>query len=81
MKKLNRINLHKLSQAELAKREENLLRGGSSLPCLCVIACPCKYAGAQEGPDDDFYGGVSTDEQYDYRQPNDLGASMTNAPV
>ena len=25
MKKLNRINLHKLSQAELAKREENLL--------------------------------------------------------
>ena len=65
MKKLMRISLHNLSQAELSKREENLLRGGEYtydggwLPCVCVVGCTCLYEGAQEGPDDQYYGGAS----------------------
>ena len=62
MKKLNRINLHKLSQAELAKREENLLKGGNGYTCSCAghVNCGCKYAGEQEGSDDSFHGGSSS---------------------
>ena len=62
MKKLSKISLHNLSQAELAKREENLLRGGgnsTNIPCVCVVGCTCLYAGEQEGPDDSYYGGSS----------------------
>lgn len=79
MKKLNCINLHKLGQAELAKREEKLLKGGYDLPCVCVIACPCAYAGAQEGPDDDFWGGASREEGFEYKKPADLGFSLTDS--
>ena len=66
MKKLSKINLHNLSQAELSRREENLLRGGNepeidygTLSCACVHACTCLYAGKQEGPEDSYYGGSS----------------------
>lgn len=65
MKKLNRISLHNLSLAELAKREEALLRGGDgtidgeTLLCVCVVGCSCLYEGEQEGPDDPYYGGAS----------------------
>ena len=41
MKKLTQISLHNLSQAELAKKEENLLRGGE-YTCACAGAgCLC----------------------------------------
>ena len=41
MKKLTQISLHNLSQAELAKKEENLLRGGE-FTCACAGSnCVC----------------------------------------
>ena len=41
MKKLTKISLHNLSQAELAKKEENLLRGGE-FKCACAgSSCVC----------------------------------------
>ena len=41
MKKLTQISLHNLSQAELAKKEENLLRGGD-FKCACAgSSCVC----------------------------------------
>jgi natural product precursor len=57
MKQLNRIKLHKLSQAELAEKEEKLLVGGQ---CGCISICPCAYAGDKENPNDSFYGGSSS---------------------
>lgn len=59
MKKLGKLNLHNLAQSEMAKREQNVIRGGV---CGCVGVCYCKYAGEKEGPYDDFYGGSSTDD-------------------
>lgn len=46
MKKLNKISLHNLSQAELAKREANLLKGGEHT-CACASGgvCTCNNAG------------------------------------
>lgn len=55
MTNLSKISLHNLSQAELTKREESLLKGGT--PCVCVVGCSCRYYGPQEGPDDAYYGG------------------------
>mgnify|MGYP003177486763 CR=1 FL=1 len=40
MKQLNRIKLHKLSQAELAEKEEKQLVGGQ---CGCIGFCLCMY--------------------------------------
>ena len=83
MKKLSKINLHNLSQAELSRREENLLRGGNepeidygTLSCACVHACTCLYAGKQEGSDDSYYGGSSKEvsgnaNQGDHRAAGD----------
>lgn len=65
MKKLNRINLHKLSQAELAKREENLLKGGNDIAIECYSSCPCAYAGGKEDNNDSFHGGSSTIDNAD----------------
>lgn len=68
MKKRLLINLHNLSQSELAKREKSLLKGGSepivggSLPCVCVVGCSCLYEGEQEGPDDPYYGGSTKED-------------------
>lgn len=39
MKKITKINLHTLSQAEMADRELNLLRGGSGSQCACAAVC------------------------------------------
>lgn len=36
MKKLTKINLRKLSQAELAEREQSILKGGA---CGCASVC------------------------------------------
>lgn len=43
MKKLNKINLHQLSQAELAEKEQSMLKGGACGCCyMCVgDACGC----------------------------------------
>lgn len=57
MKKLKKISLQNLVQDEMAKREQNMLKGGV---CACAGYCPCAYAGAQEGPNDSYYGGAST---------------------
>ncbi len=63
MKKLGKLNLHHLGQAEMAKKEMNALKGGISCICSCMCQCDntcgCKYAGSQEGPNDSFYGGSS----------------------
>ena len=61
MKSLKRISLHNLSQAELSKREENLLKGGfCSCTCSCYYACGCLYEGEKENEYDSYYGGSST---------------------
>lgn len=62
MKKLTKINLLNLSQAELAKRESTNLKGGTSYYCYCrgSVFCGCKYAGPKTDPDDSFHGGSST---------------------
>lgn len=68
MKKRLLINLHNLSQAELAKRDKSLLKGGNepiaggTLPCVCVVGCSCLYDGEQEGPDDPYYGGSTKED-------------------
>lgn len=59
MKKLSKISLHNLSQAELAKKGQSLLKGGIDLPNVCIVACGCKYAGEKEDANDSFYGGSS----------------------
>ena len=63
MKHLKRISLHNLSQAELAKRETNLIRGGK-VQCACVgnAPCGCQYEGAKENENDPYYGGASTED-------------------
>lgn len=76
MKQLNRIKLHKLSQAELAEKEEKLLVGGQ---CGCISICPCVYAGDKEGPNDSFYGGSSTEDNDDANSYNAArGVSSSN---
>lgn len=60
--KLGKISLLQLSKAEMERREQNMLRGGNICMCECVGRCPCKYAGPQEGPDDSYYGGSSTED-------------------
>lgn len=60
MRKLGKISLQNLSQAEMEKRELNALKGGDCYcHCFCTITCGCKYAGEQSGPNDSFYGGSS----------------------
>lgn len=61
--KLSKISLLQLSKAEMERREQNMLRGGeNSCICGCSTRCGCKYAGPQEGPDDSYYGGSSTED-------------------
>ena len=64
MKKLKNLSLHRLGQAEMTKKEMNTLTGGGGLcGCWnhCYCTCGCRYAGAQEGPNDSYYGGSSTE--------------------
>lgn len=55
MKELKKLSLHNFTEVEMAKREQDALKGG----IFCICTCGCKYAGEQEGPDDDCYGGSS----------------------
>ena len=72
MKKIGKLSLHDLSQAEIAKKEMNALKGGQecSCTCSCYYACPCKYAGSQEGPDDSYYGGSSVNANHTANESN-----------
>lgn len=54
MKQLKKISLQNLAQDEMAKREQEMLKGGA---CGCLGICACLYAGPQEGPNDSHYGG------------------------
>lgn len=79
MKKLNRINLHNLSQAELAKREENLLKGGSSCECDTACGgrnCGCLYAGEQTDNKDSYYGGSSSNANFVANQLQNLDTNI-----
>lgn len=62
MEKKNKLKLHILAQSEMAKREQNVLRGGA---CGCFGFCTCRYAGEQEGPGDSYYGGSSSEDNGD----------------
>lgn len=63
MKTLNALKLHNLNQAEMAKKEQNLLKGGQySCSCTCGAECGCKYAGGQTDPNDSYHGGSSTND-------------------
>ena len=69
MKKMSRISLHNLSQAELAKREEKFLRGGDgtfnggTIGPVCVTPCPCLYEGPKENDQDAYYGGSAKKDE------------------
>ena len=62
MKKLTKLSLHNLSQAEMAKREQNMLKGGYEIDTVCVTSCACKYAGEPDGPNDSYHGGSSKND-------------------
>ena len=59
MKKLKKISLQNLVQDEMAKREQNMLKGGV---CACSTGCTCAYAGSQTVPNHSYFGGSSTNE-------------------
>lgn len=65
MKKLKKIFLHELSQAELQNKEMQILKGGGQ-PCLlwCTCSCGCKYSYPDSGSswNPDYYGGSGTDD-------------------
>ena len=78
MKKLSRISLH----TEMAKREQNMLRGGScSCTCTCGYGCPCKYAGDKEGPNDSYYGGSSVQDNNNHNMWNTSASAKSNWPM
>ena len=75
MKKLTKLSLHDLSQAELARREQELIKGGR---CACVSVCLCTYEGPQEGPNDDFYGGSSSNANDKANSQNSVSSTSNN---
>ena len=84
MKKIGKLSLHDLSQAEIAKKEMNALKGGMMecrCECHCVVTCPCKYAGPQEGPNDPFYGGASATDNANARNIVHEEADSSNRNV
>lgn len=61
MKKLSKISLHNLSQAELVKREQNQLKGGlmCTCGCYCGYNCSCSYNFLREEEKKGNYYGAS----------------------
>jgi len=45
----------------LSKNELGDVKGSKAVVCTCC-SCACLYEGPQEGPDDDYYGGASTED-------------------
>lgn len=75
MKKLNKISLHNLSQAEMASREQNLVRGGYTCACASVCmddACICK---------EDISGNFSTSNSAMGSYIGGGASDSTNSPV
>ena len=72
MKKLNKISLYNLSQAELAKREENLLRGGE-YTCACAVGAVCQCSTDYEEGEKEYY----TDPVTMYVEENNFNAQVT----
>lgn len=69
MVKLQRLSLHDFSNAEMASKEQNALRGGAYI-CGCCSTCGCRYYGDKEGPNDSYYGGSSTSDNKDSNSTN-----------
>jgi natural product precursor len=65
MKEVNKLKLTQLNKAELEKRQMNVLRGGVTCGCVCAGDCGCLYYGPQDGPNDSYYGGSSTEDNGD----------------
>jgi natural product precursor len=66
MKKLKRLSLQTFGKTEMEKQEQTLITGGyCTFVWIGNDGCPCKYAGAQEGPNDDYYGGASHEDSHD----------------
>lgn len=56
MRKISKIKLHDLSQAEMADRELNLLRGGGSgVQCACATVCMPTSCVCKEHGDSGLY--------------------------
>lgn len=77
MKKLQKLSLMSFSQTEMEKRQLNTIRGGWGCPMDCDTECACAYAGEQEGPDDSYYGGSSSEDNSDANSSSAYD-SMTN---
>lgn len=73
MKKLNKISLHNLSQAELAKREANLLRGGE-YTCACAGGAICACSTDYEEGEPEYY----TDPVTMYVEDINFNKQVTN---
>ncbi|MCE9019586.1 TIGR04149 family rSAM-modified RiPP [Bacteroides thetaiotaomicron] len=82
MKKLKNLSLHRLNQSEISKKEMNALTGGASClchcHCVCNANCPCRYAGEQEGPNDSYYGGSSTSDNFNANSGNLVNNTANN---
>lgn len=81
--KLSKISLLQLSRAEMERREQNMLRGGSDNFCLCgcTTNCPCKSAGPQESSDDPYYGGTNSDSVFSSASSGPSFATFEKAEV
>ena len=64
--KLSKISLLQLSKAEMERREQNMLRGGSDNFCLCgcIGNCSCTSEGPQEGYDDPYSESKNSDSVF-----------------
>lgn len=75
MKTVKKIKLHNLSQAEMADKEMNLLKGGSGLSGYCISICldaVCKCAEERSGT---FPASESTRQTYDSTSESEKGIS------
>lgn len=82
MKTLKKINLLNLSQTEMAKRQESMLKGGYVLPCVCVFGCACNYGTTQSGMDEAFsVEGSSASLKEDKTPGGETGVNLTYDPI
>jgi natural product precursor len=72
--------LDQLNKDELETRQMNVLKGGGS-PCTCTAHCGCLYYGEQEGPDDSYYGGSSTEDNGDANMKPVTNSNFNSYPA
>ena len=65
--KLSKISLQNLSQADMTKKEQSLLRGGGEKLCPCAGSCACT--------------GYATSESYYYEGSNMIGLDFDEVGV